>query len=469
LTARTAFGADRAPSRPRLVLALLCVAQFVVVLDVTIVNVALPTIRLELGLAGGTAHWVISAYAVVFAAALLTGGRAADVFGRRESFVVGLSVFTLCSLLAGFAWSGPTLIAARAAQGLGAALLSPAAFSVLVASFPDGPARDRALGVWASVAGVAAIVGVAAGGLITEAFSWRWIFLANVPLGAVALAFVPVLLARSENRAERRLDLPTLALATVGLGATVLLVSSLGQGETGERVVPAAAMAVGALLMLSLRQRRAHDRLVPAVLLRDPSVIGANLAGFLYGGLMLAGFLLLTLAMQVGLGYSTTQAGLGLVAPRAASVLGSRVAARAAGRIGHRRVLAVGMAAMAVAFASFVRIEPGSAYVSTLLPGLVVLGFGIPLLFVSSAAISVERVPNEHSGIGAGLLSTCQWLGGAVGVSLVPAIGSGTGQADLEHLRTAFLVCSAVATAGLILSLVLASRAQPSTVDRVVA
>jgi EmrB/QacA subfamily drug resistance transporter len=461
LSARTAFGADEAQSRPRLVLALLCVAQFVVVLDVTIVNVALPAIRFELGLADGTAHWVISAYAVVFAAALLTGGRAADVFGRRQSFVVGLLVFTLCSLVAGFAWSGPTLIAARAAQGLGAALLSPAAFSLLVATFPDGPARDRALGVWASVGGFAAIAGVAGGGLVTEALSWRWIFLANVPLGAAAVALVPVLLARSEDRTGRRLDLPTLALATVGLGATVLLVSSLGHRETTSLAVPSAATAVGALLTLWLRQRRAHDRLVPVVLLRDRSALGANLAGFLYGGLMLAGFLLLTLAMQVGLGYSTTRAGLGLVAPRAASVLGSRVAARAAGRIGHRPVLAVGMAAMVVAFASFARIEPGSAYVSTLLPGLIVLGFGIPLLFVASAAISVERVPDEHSGIGAGLLSTCQWLGGAIGVSLVPAIGSGTAQADLRQLRAAFLVCAGVATAGLVLATILARTASP--------
>ncbi len=237
MTTAPAFAAGEVSSRPRLVLALVCVAQFVVVLDVTIVNVALPTIRIDLGIADGTAPWVISAYAVVFAAALLTGGRAADVIGRRESFTVGLLVFTLCSLVAGFAWNGPTLIAREQLQGFGAALLSPAAFSMLVATFPEGLGRDRALGVWASVAGIAAIAGVAGGGLITEALSWRWIFLVNVPLGAVTLALAPVLLTRSEMRAQRRLDLPTLALATVGLGATVLLVSSIGHGDSASLTV----------------------------------------------------------------------------------------------------------------------------------------------------------------------------------------------------------------------------------------
>jgi EmrB/QacA subfamily drug resistance transporter len=447
----------RAPSREALALALLCAAQFVVVLDVTVVSVALPSIRADLGLGATGAHWVVSAYAVAFAAALLAGGRAADVVGRRRTFVAGFALFTASSLAAGVADGPNSLVAARTAQGLGAALLSPAAFALLAWAYPDGPRRARALSTWTAVAGTAAVTGMAGGGALVDLVSWRWIFLVNVPVGFLALAAAPRLLDGAAPEAGRRLDLGTVVLVTGGLVAIVEAISRAGASRRPGEALVAAGVGLVLVAAAALRDRRARDPFLPRAVLAYRGAVTVNAAGLVYGGLMLSGFLLLTLAMQVALGWSPAAAGAGLVAARVAGIACSRPAAAAVARLGTWPVLASGMALTAAAHVSFARLDPGASYTTSLLPGLVLLGAGIPMLFVSTSSLVVGGVPAGHAGTGSGLLSTLQWLGGAIGVALVPAVQAADPDA-LATVRHGFAACAAVAVVGLLLALLGGAR-----------
>jgi EmrB/QacA subfamily drug resistance transporter len=434
--------------RPWLALGVLCSVQFLVVLDITIVNVALPAIETDLRLSPEGLQWVIGAYALVFGGFLLLGGRAADVLGSRRVFVAGLVLFTVSSLLAGVAWSGPPLVATRALQGLGAALVSPAALAMLSTTFPEGAARNRALGVWASVGGLAAAAGVLLGGVLTELLSWQWVFFANVPVGALAIALAPVL-TRSPARQRRRFDAVGAVLATTAVLALVHSISLLGgDGAAGARAGLFVAVAGALLAAFVAWERRAAEPLVPGSILREPARVLAYAAGFVHGAIMLASFLLLTLAMQELLGYSPIEAGLGLLAVRGTSVVWARVAARAATRIGARAVLVVGMAALTAGVLSFVRVDASSSYAEALLPGLLVLGLAIPFLFVSVSILALAGVPAGRAGVASGLLNTSQWTGGAVGLALVSTVAGAAG-IDAAGLRAGFVVCALLGVAGL--------------------
>ncbi len=447
-------------------LALLCAVQFMLVLDITVVNVALPSIQAALSFSEADIHWVVSAYAAAFGGFLLVGGRIADVVGRKKMYVAGVVVFTTCSLACGLAWSDGALIAARTLQGVGAALISPAALAILATTFPEGRRRARALGLWGSVGAFAAATGLLLGGVFVELLSWHWIFLTNIPLGVVALLAAPRLL--SESRSDRgvSLDWRGGVLITGGVVAFVLALAQAGEsGLAAPATMASAGIGLTLLTAFAFRIRRVRDPLVPPWFFRNRSVAGANLVGFVHGAMMLATFLLLSIAMQQVLGYSAISTGLGLLAVRGTSIVWAQVAARLMARIGARFVLVVGIVAMTAGLASFTRLSPQGSYAVDLLPGLLVIGLAIPFLFVSISALALDGVEGADTGLASGLLSSSQWIGGASGIALVSAIVAAAGgieavsqtdsQALADALAAGFRACVWLGTGGLLIALFL--------------
>lgn len=428
------------------VLALLCAAQFLVVLDITVVNVALPSIRRDLDVPPGHLHWAISAYAVAFGGALLMAGRLADLRGRRRVFLAGMAAFGLFSLACGLAPSVEALAAGRALQGLGAALISPAALAILADAFPDGRARTTALGVWGSAGALAASSGVLVGGALTEALDWRWVFLVNVPVAAVAIAAGPALLPRDGSPRRGAPDLAGAALVTGGLMLLVAAAAEAGTpGWSPPRTAGLAAAAAILIAAFARRERRSADPLVPAVALRSPVLLAASAAGFLHGAMMLGSFLLLTLYMQDVLGMGAVAAGAGLLAVRGTSVVWANVGARLANAVGAPAVMLAAMAGMTGALLLLARAPAAGSYGRDLLPGLLVLGAAIPMLFLAVNVTALQGVAARHSGLASGLLNTSQWIGGALGIAAVSALGAAGGAAGI---RAGFVACAALGGAG---------------------
>src|SRR6476659_10466706 len=286
-------------------LALLSVVQFMVVLDIAIVNVALPSIQVDLGFSEQNLQWVISAYALVFGGFLLLGGRAADLLGRRRVFLAGLVVFTLASLFAGLAWSEASLISARAIQGLGAAVITPAALSILSVTFPEGRERNIALGVWGAVGGFGAAAGVLLGGVLTSVLSWSWIFFVNIPVGVAGFILAPILLKESRDASVKSFDAAGAVLVTSGLSLFVYAITEAGRnGWVAGSTIALFAVAVALLAGFVVWELRHPEPLMRIGILRIKTVTGANVAGFILGTAMFAMFLMLTLYMQQVLGYS---------------------------------------------------------------------------------------------------------------------------------------------------------------------
>src|SRR6478735_1995099 len=296
--------------RKWLALALLNAVQFMVVLDIAIVNVALPSIKVDLGFSQENLQWVISAYALFFGGFLLLGGRAADLLGRRRLFLAGLVLFTLSSLLAGLAWSEGSLIAARSFQGLGAAVISPAALSILSTTFAEGRERNIALGVWGAVGGFGAAAGVLLGGVLTEALSWEWIFFVNIPVGVAAFVLAPVLLTESRDAHVQRFDAAGAALVTTGLASLVYAITQAGQeGWLAPQTVAFVGISLVLLAGFVVWELRQAEPLMRFGILRTRTVSGANVAGFILGTALFSMFLMLTLYMQQVLGYSAMKTG----------------------------------------------------------------------------------------------------------------------------------------------------------------
>src|SRR3954465_9065650 len=301
--------------RKWLALALLCVVQFMVVLDIAIVNVALPSIKVFDGFSQANLQWVISAYALVFGGFLLLGGRAADLLGRRRMFLIAVGVFTLASLMAGLAWSEGSLIGARALQGLGAAIITPAALSILSTTFTEGRERNIALGVWGAVGGFGAAAGVLLGGILTDALSWEWIFFVNIPLGVTAFILTPFLLTESRDARVKTFDFPGAVLVTSGLSSLVYAITQAGTkgwfaGATIAFFVASLALLAGFIVW----ELRHPEPLMRLGILRTKTVSGANVAGFILGTALFAMFLMLTLYMQQVLGYSAMKTGVAYLA-----------------------------------------------------------------------------------------------------------------------------------------------------------
>jgi EmrB/QacA subfamily drug resistance transporter len=448
-------------------LALLSVVQFMVVLDIAVVNVALPSIKEDLGFSQENLQWVISAYALVFGGFLLLGGRAADILGRRRVFLAGLVVFTVASLTAGLAWSEASLIAARAFQGLGAAIISPAALSMVSVTFVEGRERNIALGVWGAVGGFGAAAGVLLGGILTDALSWEWIFFVNVPIGLAALAISPFLLTESRDARVRSFDLPGAVLVTAGLSSLVYAITQAGQeGWLAARTIGVFAAAAVLLVGFVVRELTHPEPLMRLGIFRTRTVAGANVAGFILGTAMFSMFLMLTLYMQQVLGYSPMKTGVAYLAVAGTAIIWSTVAAQLVTRVGVKPVLVAGMTVLTAGLVYFTQVSVGGSYVTDLLPGFLLIGFGIGFSFVPISIAALAGVEPREAGLASGLINTSQQIGGALGIAALATIatsrtgdaiaaGAATPDALVHGFTGAFLAGAVIAALGIVASLTL--------------
>jgi EmrB/QacA subfamily drug resistance transporter len=456
--------------RKWLALALLSAVQFMVILDIAIVNVALPSIKVDLGFSQENLQWVISAYALVFGGFLLLGGRAADLLGRRRIFLAGLVVFTIASLFAGLAWSEASLIGARTFQGLGAAIITPAALSILSTTFVEGRERNIALGVWGAVGGFGAAAGVLLGGILTDALSWEWIFFVNVPVGATALLLAPLLLHESRDARVKRFDLPGAVLVTSGLSSLVYAITQAGQeGWLAGKTLAFFAASLALLGGFVAWERRHPEPLMRFGILRTKTVSGANAAGFILGTATFAMFLMLTLYMQQVLGYSAMKTGVSYLAVAGTAILWSAVAAQLVTRVGVKPVLVTGMTALTAGLVYFTQVSVGGSYVANLLPGFLLVGIGLGFSFVPISIAALAGVQPAEAGLASGLINTSQQIGGALGIAALSTIatsrtdnalasGSALHVALVDGFQGAFIAGVIVAGLGIVAALTLIRR-----------
>jgi EmrB/QacA subfamily drug resistance transporter len=453
-------------------LALIVTAQFMVVLDVAIVNVALPSIKTDLNFTQENLQWVITAYSILFGGALLLGGRLADLLGRRRLFIAGILLFTVSSLLDGFAWSEGSLIAFRSLQGLGAALVSPAALSMLITLFREGRERNVALGIWGAVSGSGGAAGVLLGGALTSAFNWSWIFFINVPVGLLVLALSPVLL--RESRADlnhRHFDSAGAASITGGLMVLVYAMTRATQhgwvtAETIGLLVAAAVLIVGFVVI----ELRSKAPLLPMRIFRLRSLTASNVSGLMLGGAIFAQFFLLTLYMQQVLHYSALKTGVAYIALTLTIIAFSGVAQALVTRLGVRRVLTTGMAVSAVGLVLYAQLPVDGHYFWNLFPAFLLSGIGLALAFVPMSIGALTGVSGADAGVASGLINTSQQIGGAIGVAVATTIATTltanyvdvhpgasvlSGGALTHGFQAAFYVLAGIAVFGAVVAAVL--------------
>ena len=421
--------AAAAGGQRRLGLALLVIAtaQLMVVLDATVVNVALPHIQRALGFSGSGLEWVVNAYALAFGGLLLLGGRAGDLLGRRKMFIGGLLVFSAASLAGGFATSQGWLLAARAVQGIGAAITAPAALALLATPLPEGPPRNRAMGVYAAMSVAGGSLGLLAGGLLTTYASWRWVLFVNVPIGiAVALA-APRVLGESA-RSRGRFDLPGAVTGTGGVAALVYGLSNAATSPSGvshwadTKVVASLAASVVLLAAFAVIEARSRHALLPVRLLRDRNRTGAYLIMLGVGTAIFGMFFFLTVFMQAVWGYSALKTGVAYLPFAAAVLAASGTAARLVPRIGARPLLLAGSAAAAGGLFWLSRITEHATYGGGLLGPVLVTGAGFGLLFVPLSLVALSRVAEHDSGVASSLLNTGQQVGGSIGLAVLGTV-----------------------------------------------
>jgi EmrB/QacA subfamily drug resistance transporter len=456
--------------RKWLALALLSVVQFMVVLDIAIVNVALPSIQVDLGFSQENLQWVISAYALVFGGFLLLGGRAADLLGRRLIFLTGVVVFTVSSLLAGLAWSEASLIAARAFQGLGAAIITPAALSILSTTFSEGRDRNIALGVWGAVGGFGAAAGVLLGGILTDGLSWEWIFFVNVPVGMLSFVLAPLLLAESRDARVRTYDVPGAVLVTAGLSLLVYAITGAGQdGWLAGGTLGSFGAALALLAGFIAWELRHPEPLMRFGILQIRTVTGANVAGFILGTATFSMFLMLTLYMQQVLGFSAMKTGVGYLAVAGTAILWSAVAAQLVTRIGVKPVLVLGMAFLTGGLVYFTQVSVGGSYLGDLLPGFLMIGVGLGFSFVPISIAALAGIQAAEAGLASGLINTTQQIGGALGIAALSTIatsqtedavasGAALPVALVDGFNGAFLAGVIIAGLGIVAALALIRR-----------
>ena len=414
---------------PRLGLALVVIAtaQLMVVLDATIVNVALPHIQQALGFSGSGLEWVVTAYALAFGGLLLLAGRAGDLLGRRRVFIGGLLVFSAASLAGGFATSQAWLLAARAVQGAGAAIIAAAALALIATTFPDGPPRNRAMGVYAAMSVTGGAVGLIAGGVLTTYASWRWVLFVNVPIGLAAALAAPRVLGEAQ-RQRGRFDLPGAITASGGLAALVYGLSNAattsdGVSHWGDAKV-VASLAASALLLAAFTviEARSKNPLLPLRLLRDRERTGANLIMLCVGTVIFGMFFFLTLFMQAVWGYSALKTGVAYLPLTAAILVASGAAAQLVPRIGARPLLMAGSPAVAGGLYWLSRISEHSSYAGAVLGPMLVIAAGLGLLFVPLTLVAMSRVADEESGVAASLRNTGQQVGGSIGLAVLGTV-----------------------------------------------
>jgi EmrB/QacA subfamily drug resistance transporter len=433
-----------------MVLVLACAAQFMVVLDVAIVNVALPSIQRDLGIGRDTLQWIIIAYGLMLGGFLLLGGRMADLLGRRRILLTGLALFSIASLLAGVAGSAEVLIGARALQGFGAALIPPAALSILAVTFTEGAERNRAVGLYGAVTGVSASVGVIASGLLTDGPGWRWIFFINVPVGALLIAMAAILLPAGAGgrRGRERFDVAGAVTVTGGL---LLLVYALHRAaDAGWGSVSTLGLFAAAVVMLCAFVRiegRSRSPLVPAAAVRNRTLVAANLSAFFTFGAFFAFIFLGSLLMQQVLGYSPTRTGLAWLATTATSFVAAGITgAKLVAVVGVRLLLVAGQWLLAIAILLLTRVPAGGDFATDLLPALLIAGVAGGMAAPAAQIGALSGVTHSMTGLASGLVETTREIGGAVGVAAVSTVL--VSRAGVNAFHAAFWVLFAVAALG---------------------
>jgi EmrB/QacA subfamily drug resistance transporter len=441
-------------------LAAVAFGLFMIMLDNTVVNVALPSIQRELGMQLSELEWIVSGYALTFAALMLIGGRLADAYGRRLIFVVGIAVFTLASLACGLASSGEALIAARVAQGVGAALMNPATLSIIAVTFPPRQ-RGTAIGIWAGTSALALALGPLIGGLLTEHASWNWIFFVNVPIGVLGIAASFLLIDESRDESHERLDLPGLATSGLGLFAlTYGLIEGNNYGWGSVRIVGAFVVAAVSLTLFVLLERRQRAPMLDLTLFRNRTYVGANLAMLLVALAMFGVFFFVSLYMQNVLGYSAVEAGAAFLPMTLLIIVIAPLAGRASDRWGSRWLITGGMVLLAAQLAYFSQLSDDATF-WVLLPALVLGGFGMSMTMTPSSAAAMRAVPVEKAGIGSAVLNACRQVGGSTGIALMGAIMASrlasppTTASFMDGFELALVVASVIALAGAITAAVL--------------
>lgn len=454
-----------------LVVALACAGQFLVVLDVSVVNTALPSMRADLGLSAPGLQWVVNAYTIAFAGFMLLGGRAGDLYGRKRMFLIGLALFTLASLAGGLAQEGWQLLAARAVQGLGAAVLAPSTLTILTSAVPEGAARARAIATWTAVGGGGGAAGGLVGGVLVDGLSWRWVLLINVPIGAVVLAGALLWLVESRAGDGRRIDLPGALLVTAGLATLAYgIVQTEAEGwASAETLVPLAAGAalIGLFLLVEARTK---VPLMPLKLFRRRSVSSANVAMFLCGSAMFCMWFFMTLYAQNVLGYSPLDAGLALVPSSLAVILGSKVAPRLMPVVGARNVAVLGALVAAAGFGWQSTMTADGAYLTTIMfPGILMM-LGAGLSATPLAALATSGAEPGEAGLVSGLINTSRTMGGAIGLSVMSTIaaartgGGVSPEALTEGYALVFRTGGGVLLVGVVLMMVWLPRVAPPAV-----
>ncbi|MET9828816.1 MFS transporter [Streptomyces sp. NPDC006385] len=453
-----------------LVVALACAGQFLVVLDVSVVNVALPSMRADLGLSAPGLQWVVNAYAIAFAGFMLLGGRAGDLYGRKRMFLVGLALFTLASLAGGLAQQEWQLLVARAVQGLGAAVLAPSTLTILTAAVPEGAARARAIATWTAVGAGGGAAGGLVGGVLVEVLSWRWVLLINVPVGAVVLAGSLLWLAESRVGDGRRLDLPGAVLVTAGLATLAYGISQTeAEGWTATAtVVPllAGLALIGGFLVV---ESRTAAPLMPLGLLRQRAVASANVAMFLCGSAMFCMWFFMTLYAQNVLGYTPLEAGLALVPSSLAVIVGSKLAPRLMRAAGVREVAVLGTVVAAVGFGWQSTLGVTGAYLTSIMVPGVLMMLGAGLAATPLAALATSGAGAGEAGLVSGLVNTSRTMGGSLGLAVMSTIaaarsaGSTSPRALTEGYALVFRTSTVVLVAGAVLMLLWLPRRTPAT------
>jgi len=433
---------------------------FMIMLDNTVVNVALPSIQRDLGMQLSELEWIVSGYALTFAALMLIGGKLADAYGRRLIFVIGIAVFTLASLACGLASTGEVLIAARVAQGVGAAMMNPATLSIIAVTFPSRE-RGTAIGIWAGVSALALAIGPLVGGLLTEHAGWNWIFFINVPVGVLGILASFVLIDESRDETHERLDLPGLATSALGLFAlTYGLIEANNYGWGSTRIVGAFVVAAVALTSFLLLESRTRAPMLDLTLFRNRTYVGANLVMLLVALAMFGVFFFVSLYMQNVLGYSAVQAGAAFLPMTLLIIVVAPLAGRASDRFGSRWLMATGMVLLAAQLAYFSQLSADATF-WRLLPALILGGFGMSMTMTPSSAAAMRAVPVAKAGMGSAVLNAFRQVGGSTGIALMGAIMASrlttppTASSFMDGFERALLVAAGIALAGAIVAAIL--------------
>jgi EmrB/QacA subfamily drug resistance transporter len=463
----------RHATNPWVVLVLICFAQFMVVLDATVVNVALPSIQKDLGMTEANLQWVVNAYTLVFGGFLLLGGRAGDLLGRKRLFLGGVVVFTAASLLDGLSSSSGMLIAARSLQGLGAAFISPAALAIISTTFKEGSDRAKALGVWAAIAIGGSAIGLVLGGALTQAFSWPWIFFINVPVGIVVFFLSTQLVPESKDEAAHRsFDVPGAITVTGGLMALVYAIVQTEQKGWGSATTIVTFLVALALLVgFVLIELRAKAPLVRLSIFRVRSLSAANVVMFLVMSGLFAMFFFNSLYIQRVLGYGPLKAGLAFLPFTAGIMVSAGLASAYGPRVGVRLTSAIGMVAATAGLLLLTRMPVDGSYLTSVLPSLMLVSLGMGAVFVSLTLVATTGLEDDDQGLASGLFNTSQQIGGALGLAVLSTIAashtSDSSKAQLVHgFHWAFAGTAAFVLAGLLALVLMLRRRDVAAIEQ---